>query len=749
MSILGSLSVVTDDGERTPSREMQRAAFALLALNAGKVVSTDRLVDELWSDYAAGNRLNSVQALISQLRRLIGPDRILTRPPGYVLDVDPDDVDALRFERLVRAGALREALGLWRGPALADVGDAPYISVEASRLEELRLGALEDRIDADLALGLHTELVAELQTLAAEHPLRERLHGQLMLALYRSGRQADALRAYDRVRKILSEELGLSPGPGLQKLEAAVLAQDPSLGPPGSPGPSGPAPARGASDSPRVLRAPRPISHAADAACVGRDSDLSRLDERWGHAQAGHQHAIFIFGEPGIGKTRLTVEFAQRAADTGALVLFGRCDEDVLSPFQPFVEAVGDLAARLDDTELAGLIDTVGPALSRLVPGLAQRSGPPATAPPDEPSMLWFVDALASLLAALADRAPLLLVLDDVHWADSTTVAGLRHVLRRNPTTRTLILATYRDSGLDDSHPLVELLADLRADRSCERIALTGLSEPAVAEMLVDIVADRDLRDSAASLLRRETEGNPLFIGEVLRQFADQSDSPVVERLLAIRSDAIPEGISEVIARRLHRLSDPCRALLRLAAVLGVSFSTPVLRKLAADSVADVLSALDEAEGAGILREDPESEPPGYVFTHTLVRRTLYDSTSRARRQELHAAAAGAILTTMGRNDDSLLSLARHYRAAGAAVDPAEAADLLLDAAALASRGWAKAEAAELYGAALELLPESMPDRRRFAQLQRSVNLQAAWHARFDDQSIRAAGGRPDPGQDA
>ena len=474
------------------------------------------------------------------------------------------------------------------------------------------------------------------------------------------------------------------------------------------------------------------------------------MRERWEHTHRGNQHAIFIVGEPGIGKTRLTAEFAQLAAAEGAVVLFGRCDEDVLSPFQPFVEAIGDLVGRLDNAQLAALVETAGPHLARLVPGLALRIGQPTSPQPDEPSMLWFVDALAALLAALAENAPLLLVLDDVHWADSTTVAGLRHVLRRNSTCATLILATYRATDLHDSHPLVELLADLRTDRSCERVALRGLDDLAIAELLTDSIPDSDLRSRAASRLRQQTEGNPLFIGELLRQFVDERGVPTSEQVLALGSGAVPEGISEAIARRLHRVSDACRTILRLAAVLGVSFSTPVLRTFAAGSVDDALAALDEAEAAGIVREDPDSDPPSYVFIHTLVRRTIYDGTSRARRQELHAAAADAITATVGRDDRSLLSLASHYRLAGSAANADQAAGVLLEAAALASRGWAKAEAAELYAAALNLLPESADERRRHAMMQRSVNLQAAWHARFDQQSIQAVtGARPESAQDA
>ena len=224
VSLLGPLTVMTEDGERTPNGDMQRSAFALLALNAGNVVSADRLIEELWGGLAPANPTNSVQSHISQLRRLLGAERIVTRPPGYVLDLDPEAVDAVRFERLVVAArtgpsenaaeTLREALALWRGPPLADVGDAPFIAIQSSRLEELRLAALEDRIDADLALGLHAGLVVELQTLVAEHQLRERLHGQLMIALYRCGRQADALRAVrQRARRSLPRSSVSVPDP--------------------------------------------------------------------------------------------------------------------------------------------------------------------------------------------------------------------------------------------------------------------------------------------------------------------------------------------------------------------------------------------------------------------------------------------------------------------------------------------------------------------------------------------------------
>lgn len=243
--ILGPVEV-WEDGLPVPlGRGKQRAVLALLLLNANRIVSTDRLIDQLWDGQPPATAATALQGHISGLRKALGPDVIATRRPGYVLEVEPTQVDLGRFEGLrdearsalergdARAAAdkLREALGLWRGEALADIGFEPSIQAEAARLEDLRLNALEDRIDADVGVGRGTELVDELQRLVASHPLRERLWGQLMLSLYRSGRQAEALDAYRRARQTLVSELGLEPGPALRDLERRVLAHDPALDP--------------------------------------------------------------------------------------------------------------------------------------------------------------------------------------------------------------------------------------------------------------------------------------------------------------------------------------------------------------------------------------------------------------------------------------------------------------------------------------------------------------------------------------
>jgi DNA-binding SARP family transcriptional activator len=210
----------------------QRALLALLLTRPNEVVSTDRLIDELWGAQPPPTAANTVQYYVSQLRKLLGADRIETKAPGYALRVEAGELDLGRFEQLVRRGGadeIHEALGLWRGRPLADLEYEPFLQAEIARLEELRLAAFEKRIDRDLEVGRAAELIGELEALVAEHPLRERFCAQLMLALYRAGRQAEALAAYRGARETLVEELGIEPGAALQELERAILRQDPSL----------------------------------------------------------------------------------------------------------------------------------------------------------------------------------------------------------------------------------------------------------------------------------------------------------------------------------------------------------------------------------------------------------------------------------------------------------------------------------------------------------------------------------------
>jgi DNA-binding SARP family transcriptional activator len=307
--LLGPLEVV-DDSDRPLALggRKQRSVLAVLLLHANDVVATERLVDEVWGDAPPATVAKSIQVYISRMRKELGDGRLVTRPPGYALHVEPSELDLACFQALVAQAAdadpataaarLREALGLWRGPALADLAYEPFAQAHAAQIEELRFSALEQRLDADLATGEHAQLIGELEVLAAQHPLRERLRGQLMLALYRSGRQADALEAYQAARTTLVEELGIEPGRALREMHQAILGQDEELD----------------------LAAPAEVPERASGrgVFVGRTRELSALDDALADALGGRGRILLIAGEPGIGKSRLTDELAVRARARGS-----------------------------------------------------------------------------------------------------------------------------------------------------------------------------------------------------------------------------------------------------------------------------------------------------------------------------------------------------------------------------------------------------------------------------------------------
>ncbi|HET7875315.1 MAG TPA: BTAD domain-containing putative transcriptional regulator [Methylomirabilota bacterium] len=307
--ILGPLGVRDEAGKRIPiPGARERALLAALLIHAGEVVSADRLIEDLWGEHQPAHAMNALQAVVSRLRKALGPrgqELLVTKAPGYVLAAEPDQVDAGRFERLVAVGRrlaehgapgaaaqFAEAMALWRGPPLADFAYEDFAQAEIGRLEEARLAAQEDLIESQLAEGHHAELVGELEQMVAANPLRERLRAQLMLALYRSGRQADALALYRRGRSLLEEELGLDPSPALRQLEQAILTQDPALAFVTRPG-SG----------------PRHNLPARVTSFVGRGREQRELRKL-----IGQHRLVTLTGPGGAGKSSLAVELGASLA---------------------------------------------------------------------------------------------------------------------------------------------------------------------------------------------------------------------------------------------------------------------------------------------------------------------------------------------------------------------------------------------------------------------------------------------------
>jgi class 3 adenylate cyclase/tetratricopeptide (TPR) repeat protein len=441
---------------------------------------------------------------------------------------------------------------------------------------------------------------------------------------------------------------------------------------------------------------------------VGRDDEFERLGQLWKEAAAGELRVALLAGEPGVGKTRLAAELAGRVHDGGATVLAGRCDEDLGVPYQPFVEALRHFVDHAP--LLAGRLGRYGGELARLMPELSERvPGLPAPLRSDpETERYRLFDAVAAWLAVASAEEPLLLVLDDLQWAAKPTLLLLRHVVRAGGG-RALVLGTYRDTELTHDHPLVELVADLRRQGHVERLSLSGLDDIGV-RAFVEQAAGTTLDEHGLALARAiydETEGNPFFVREVLRHLAETGG---VERrqgawTTRLRADelAIPEGVRDVVGRRLARLSDDANQTLRIAAVVGAEFELGVVRAAGDLDEETLLAAVEEAAVARLVSEVSATR---FRFAHALVRATLYESLTAARQVTLHRKAAEAIETIhQGSLDDHVPALAYHWAKASAPVsDTTKAVDYARWAGDRALAQLAHDEAVGYYRSALDLL---------------------------------------------
>ncbi len=857
-----------------------RALLTMLGLHGGSVVSADTLAELLWGASPPRTAAKALQTHISSLRRTLGDGYVLTEGTGWTLSTS--EIDAIRYKLAARLGRdaisagdagqavarFDEALALWRG--IPELPDGPRGGSEKTRWIEGHAALVEDRADSLLATGRAAEIIGELEAAIADAPLRERRWGQLMLALYRAGRQGEALGAYQRARSLLAHELGVDPGPDLRRLETAIVAQDAALEVAvaeqlsivtravtflltdieGSTAaweadsdamavalarhdeiveqvvtsrggrlvktrgegdatfsvfdrPSAAAAAaielqeairhepwalaepmrirvalhtgevelrdgdyfgravnraarlrslaaggqilcsgataelvidtlsddvvlvdlgmrqlrnlsrpehvfelrlETAEDSadptievPPMQRPVLPTVLAGPGPFVGRGPELDGLLAAWQSTLAAGTRAMLIAGEPGVGKTRLAGEWSRQAYEQGAVVLYGRCDEDLGAAYQPFAEALRSLvpcvgAGRLRELRGAEALLPLVPGLTDVVPDLPM----PSRSDPDTERYALF-DAVVALLAVASASAPVVLILDDLHWAAKPTLLLLRHLLRFGEQARVQIVGTYRSTDLDRSHPLAAMLADLHRDGTASRITLGGLDEDDVTAYVAEAgYDDVELARALASV----TGGNPFFLIEALRH-VDESGG---------RWDpsTLPQGVREAVSRRLSRLPGETNKALAAAAVVGSRFPLALVESVVGD---DLVDAFDEACKAGIVIEEPGGR---YRFNHALVRQSLLAELASVRRMRLHQKIATTLEAESGGHDELLAELAYHYFECAWAGNAVKAVEYCRRAADQAIERLAYEGAADLYDRALHALEElddELPDR--------------------------------------
>ncbi|WP_156066873.1 AfsR/SARP family transcriptional regulator [Pseudonocardia halophobica] len=733
LRLLGDLEVTGSGGPVTPRAGQERLLLAVLAVDRGSPVGRDRLVEVLWPDRVPAGAVNAVQNYVLRLRRTLEPTalRIVRAAGGYRLEVPAPRVDAEVAERLVQEGraamacgepargeaALRTAVGLWRGPVLGEYAHLPFAETECRRLEELYESACEDRADAELALGHHRAVAGELQVMVERAPLRERRWAQLMLALYRDGRQAEALCAYRTVRARLAEELGIPPGPELAALHEQILRQDPALRPPRTVVPG----------SGRV------------GGLVGRAAELDVLADRFEAARGGHGSVTAVAGEPGIGKTALLRAFAEAAAARGAAVLRGRSLEGEWQPaYRAVAEAVDAHLAALSPAELARAAGPFADVLVRLVPGLARRgltADHRADPSPDE-ERIRILDGVARFLVTLSADRPVALVLDDLHWADASTLALLRHLARDVGERRMVIVGAYRS---DEAGPLLgDMLAALRSEADPTVLRLAGLDRFALRDLL-GAVSGVGASDALVGAIARRTGGNPFFARELLRQLReDGAVRPGPDGLLAgnVAPDAVPEGVRQVLARRRRRLPEAADLLLDHAATFDGPFPFATVARVAGLSEDDALDALDVVLAAGLVEPDPA--PDRYRFGHALIRQAVLADLNPSRRLRLHRRLAEGLDADRASGSSGIGAgeVAAQYHAGAALPGGGAGVGRAIEAADEAEAAAAHQEAARFLAMAADL---AGPDDDRWTAVVARLGLAQVWAGNVDA-AVEAAG---------
>ncbi|HEU4397479.1 MAG TPA: BTAD domain-containing putative transcriptional regulator [Actinomycetota bacterium] len=713
VSLAGRLEVETDrktlDAARLPGRQ-GRAVLAYLVAERDRPVPSEELAEAVWGPTPPPTWRPALRGVVSKVRGFLEAlelpaDDMLTSSSGCYRLVLPDDAtvdvelavgEADAAEWALAAGDLERALAA-AGAARALAGrpllpgqEGNWVERRRAAWQEVLVRVLQVMVDAWLARGRGDAAVQPATELVGLEPFRESAHLRLVRARAAAGDRGEALRAYDRCRRLLAEELGVDPSP---ELEAAYLEL--------------------LHDRPADPPSPHAALQPGEGPFVGRGVELDRLRTAWTGSRAGQRRLVLVIGEAGIGKSRLAAELAGLAEHDGGTILLGRCDEQLAVSYLPLRTALRPYLAACPPARLGGLVGPQGgelvrlwPELARLLPGLPA----PTRGGPEAERYLLF-EAVTGLLDAIAATGPVLLVVEDVHEADEPSLALLRHIASAARPAAMLVVVTARDEEATRGD-LAGVLADLLRAPGSEHLALGGLDEREIAA-ISEAVTGRPSSAGMATLarvFRGRTGGNPFFVGELLRHLAEigaLGDGMIARTAAGPAVDDVPATVRLVVGQRLARLGGKVRHLLEVASVIGHSADLTLLARVVDLGYDDLLDALDVAVQARFLDERPEV-PGSYVFHHGIVHDLVYSGLLAARRALLHHRVGEALvgLEGAGGGPDRLRELADHF-ALGEAGDTGKAAEYARRAGDQAFAQLLYEEAAYRYRQALAALDRS------------------------------------------
>jgi DNA-binding SARP family transcriptional activator/predicted ATPase len=738
---------------RPPTLKSQ-SLLAYLVLHRDQVQPRERIIGLFWSERPERKARGSLSTALWHIRRCL-PDDSLLLSDAHAVQFDPESdvwLDVEEFEAqvsLTDMDGLQSALALYRGDLLEGFYD-DWILPERYRLEVLYVDALARLMAAYEAAGDYGSALTTAQRMLGRDLLREDAHRLAMRAYCRLGRRNAALEQYERCREIVLKELGAEPTGETTALYQAILGGDFPVGPTAATLPA---------EVPSIVPADRagrsPLDVIAPVRLVGRERELKLLLDAWQAARTGHGELLLVSGEAGVGKTRLVEEFANELRWQGVRVLSGRCYEfERALPYQPLAEALQVALQVLSDDELKAFPAWSLREVSRLVPELQERpalgtdQGPavgqifvgdradawPATNSlgPNQEQMRLFA-GVTRVLAGLSSRAPLLLVLEDLHWAGESTLGLVHHLARYLAGHPVLIVGTFRAEAIGVEQPLRTLRRRLARERLARSARLARLPTEAVETIIVEMSGAGDAAVPLARRLYRETEGNPFFLMEIVKALFETDMIRLEEG--AWRGDfaqisagtlPLPPSLSETIEARVRRLEASARDALHLAAVLGREFSFDLLDLAWGRGEEATLVALDDLLRQRLVEETVAVSDTDFAFTHHKIREVVYQSSPRSRRLHLHAQAGTAIETLYAAELQARAGeLAHHFERACLAdrslCDKAVA--YLLQAGQHAVRQSANLEAIAYYRRGLEILRTLSETGQR---VQREIELQIA-----------------------